>query len=43
MTEEKGNHTKTTPESSHEQWVPEPAPKFEGAAAQEEEKETARY
>jgi uncharacterized protein len=40
MTEEKGNHTKSTPESSHEQWVPEPAPKFDEPAAHEENKET---
>jgi uncharacterized protein len=39
MTEEKHNKTENKPESSHEQWVPEPAPKFEGAAAQEQDKE----
>jgi uncharacterized protein len=36
MPEEKQNHTENTPESSQEQWVPEPAPKFEGLTAQEQ-------
>ena len=39
MPEEKQNHTENTPESSQDQWVPEPAPKFEGAAAQDQDKE----
>lgn len=39
MPEEKQNHTENTPESSHDQWVPEPAPKFEGATDHEMEKE----
>jgi uncharacterized protein len=40
MTEEKHNHTENTPESGQDQWVPEPAPKFIGPAAHEEDKET---
>jgi uncharacterized Tic20 family protein len=39
MSEENQNHTENTPESSQDQWVPEPAPKFEGAAAQDQDKE----
>jgi uncharacterized protein len=39
MPEENQNHTEITPESSQDQWVPEPAPKFDGAAAQDQEKD----
>jgi uncharacterized protein len=40
MFEEKHNHTENKPESNHNQWVPEPAPKYEGPASPELNEET---